>query len=240
MTNKKTAVVQPYLFFNGKCEEAVEFYKKAMGAEVQMMLRYDESPEPAPPGMIPPGFEKKIMHSSFLVGQTLVMASDGCSTEKPKFEGFSLSIAVSTPAEVDSIFNALAEGGEVGMPLAKTFWSPRFGMVTDKFGVGWMITVITDAHKDLQFTKRWQGTARLRRPLPMRKARGLKNAYGIILAPCCAAKRRGRRRRSLPSAQEKNASRFIFFFIETWIKLTSCSRHEREQAAIHGSRHAEE
>src|SRR5882724_903425 len=143
-TTKNRGIVQPYLFFNGNCEQAVEFYKKALGAEVQMMMRYKESPEPPPPGMVPPGFENKIMHASLRIGETVVMASDGCSLEKPKFEGFSLSVAVSTPAEVDHIFNALAQGGTVGMPLAKTFWSPRFGMVTDKFGVGWMITVMTD------------------------------------------------------------------------------------------------
>ena len=146
-TTKHNGIIQPYLFFNGVCEQAVEFYKKALGAEVQMMMRYKESPEPPPPGMVPPGFENKIMHASLKIGQTIVMASDGCSTEKPKFEGFSLSVAVSTEAEVDRLFNALAEGGKIGMPLMKTFWSPRFGMVTDKFGVGWMITVMTEAHK---------------------------------------------------------------------------------------------
>jgi PhnB protein len=146
-TKKHNGTIQPYLFFNGNCEAAVEFYKKALGAEVQMMMRYKESPEPPPPGMVPPGFENKIMHTSLRIGQTIVMASDGCSLEKPKFEGFSLSLAVSKASEVDGIFNALAEGGKVGMPLAKTFWSPRFGMVTDKFGVGWMITVMTEAHQ---------------------------------------------------------------------------------------------
>jgi len=146
-TKQHNGVVQPYLFFNGRCEEAIEFYKKAIGAEVQMVMRFKENPEPPPPGMVPPGFENKIMHASFRVGQTVVMASDGCDAGAPKFEGFSLSLAVSTTAEVDAIFNALAQGGKVGMPLNKTFWSPRFGMVTDKFGVGWMVTVVTDAHK---------------------------------------------------------------------------------------------
>ena len=144
---KHNGVIQPYLFFNGRCEEAIEFYKNALGAEVQMMMRYKESPEPPPPGMVPPGFENKVMHASLRVGQTIVMASDGCTADGPKFEGFSLSVAVSTPAEVDAIFNALAVGGKVGMPLNKTFWSPRFGMVTDKFGVGWMVTVMVEAHK---------------------------------------------------------------------------------------------
>jgi PhnB protein len=146
-TKKHNGVVQPYLFFNGRCEEAVEFYKKALGAEVIMMMRYKESPEAPPPGMVPPGFENKIMHTSLRVGQSVVMASDGCATEKVNFEGFSLSVAVSSPEEVDRIFNALAEGGQVTMPAGKTFWSPRFGMVTDKFGIGWMISVMTDAHK---------------------------------------------------------------------------------------------
>ena len=142
---KNTGIVQPYLFFNGRCEEAVEFYKKALGAEVQMMMRYKESPEPPPPGMVPPGFENKIMHASLKIGQTIVMASDGCSTEKPKFEGFSLSLAVPTETEAERAFAALAKGGKVGMPLTKTFWSPRFGMLTDRFGIGWMVSVLAEA-----------------------------------------------------------------------------------------------
>ena len=147
MSTKNTAIVQPYLFFNGTCEQALEFYKKTIGAEVIMTMRYKESPEPLPPGRLAPGFEDKIMHTSFRVGQTVVMASDGCGQGKPGFEGFTLSMAVATVAEVDSLFNALAEGGKVDMPPAKTFWSPRFAMVTDRFGVSWMISVITDAHK---------------------------------------------------------------------------------------------
>ena len=147
MSTKNQPIVQPYLYFNGNCEQAVEFYRKALGAEVQMLMRFNESPVPHQPGMVPPGFEKKIMHTSFRVGQSVIMASDGCSADKAVFEGFSLSVAVSTEAEVDKIFNALAEGGQVKMPPMKTFWSPRFGMVTDKFGVGWMVSVMTDAHK---------------------------------------------------------------------------------------------
>lgn len=147
MSTKNNGIVQPYLFFNGVCEQAVEFYKKALGAEVQMMMRYKESPEPMPPDRVPPGFENKIMHISLKIGQTVVMASDGCSADKPKFEGFSLSLAVSSEAEVDRFFNALADRGKVEMPPMKTFWSPRFGMVTDKFGVGWMLSVMTEAHK---------------------------------------------------------------------------------------------
>ena len=136
-----TRIIQPYLFFNGTCEQAVEFYRKALGAEVQFTMRYKESPEPPPPGMVPPGFENKIMHTSFRIGETTVMASDGCSGEKPSFEGFSLSLSVGTEAEADRAFAALAEGGQVRMPLTKTFWSPRFGMLQDRFGVSWMISV---------------------------------------------------------------------------------------------------
>lgn len=137
--------VQPYLFFSGNCEQAVEFYRAALGAEVELMMRYKDSPEPLKPGMIPPGFESKIMHTSFRVGATTLMASDGCSTEKASFQGFSLSLSLATEAEADRAFTALAEGGQVRMPLAKTFWSPRFGMVQDRFGMGWMVCVVPPA-----------------------------------------------------------------------------------------------
>jgi PhnB protein len=140
-TTKDNRFVQPYLFFNGSCEEAIEFYRKAIGAEVEMMMRFKESPEQPPPGTVPPGVENKIMHSSFRVGQTTVMASDGDSTDKASFQGFSLSLSVANEAEADRAFNALADGGQIKMPLTKTFWSPRFGMVEDQFGVGWMISV---------------------------------------------------------------------------------------------------
>src|SRR5215472_3532533 len=140
---KNSGVVQPYLFFNGNCEEAVEFYRKALGAEIQMTMRYKESPEPPPPGRVPPGYENKIMHTSFRVGQTTIMASDGCSEEKSKFEGFSLALSVATEAEADRAFAALSAGGKVEMPLTKTFWSPRFGMLEDRFGIGWMVSVLS-------------------------------------------------------------------------------------------------
>jgi PhnB protein len=140
MSNKKN-LIQPYLFFNGRCEEAIQFYQKAIGAEVEMMLRFKESPEPPPPGMTPPGWENKIMHSSIRIGETVVMASDGCG-ESNGFEGFSLSITVPSEADADRVFAALAEAGQVTMPLGKTFWSPRFGMLQDKFGVGWMVGVM--------------------------------------------------------------------------------------------------
>jgi PhnB protein len=134
--------VEPYLFFNGRCEEAVEFYKKALGAEVAMLMRFKDSPEPHAPGMLPPGSENKVMHVSFRVGHTTVMASDGFCKGQTDFQGFSLSLTVSNEAEADRVFSALADGGQVQMPLNKTFWSPRFGMVTDRFGLGWMVTVM--------------------------------------------------------------------------------------------------
>jgi len=140
-TTKTTGTIQPYLFFNGNCEEAVEFYRKALGAEVEMIMRFKDSPEAPPPGMVPPGWENKVMHSSLRVGQTTVMASDGCGPEKTGFNGFSLSLSVATEAEANRYFNALADGGKVTMPLNKTFWSPCFGMLEDKFGIGWMVSV---------------------------------------------------------------------------------------------------
>ena len=133
--------VQAYLFFNGRCEEAVEFYKQVLGAEVTTLMRFEDSPEEPPPGVLPPGAENKIMHASFQVGDTTVMASDGCSQGQPNFQGFSLSLIVPNAAEADRVFAALADGGQVQMPLDKTFWSPRFGMLTDRFGVSWMVNV---------------------------------------------------------------------------------------------------
>jgi PhnB protein len=134
--------VEPYLFFNGRCEEAVEFYKNALGAKVAMLMRFKDSPEPHAPGMLPPGSENKVMHVSFRVGDTTVMASDGFCKGQTDFQGLSLSLTVSNEAEADRVFAALADGGQVQMPLNKTFWSPRFGMVTDRFGLGWMVTVM--------------------------------------------------------------------------------------------------
>jgi len=139
-TNNKTEI-GPYLFFDGRCEEAIEFYRKALGAEVDMLMRFKESPEPHQPGMVPPGSENKVMHANLRIGMTSVMASDGRCGGKPHFDGFALSLGVATEAEADRRFAALAEGGQVQMPLAKTFFSPRFGMVTDRFGVMWMVIV---------------------------------------------------------------------------------------------------
>jgi PhnB protein len=133
--------IQPYLFFEGRCEEAVAFYRHALGAEVTMLMRYRDSPESPPAGMLPPGCENKVMHTSLRIGESVVMASDGMCTGQPGFQGFSLSLTVPNETEADRLFAALADGGRVQMPLDKTFWSPRFGMVTDRFGVGWMINV---------------------------------------------------------------------------------------------------
>jgi PhnB protein len=133
--------IQPYLFFDGRCEEAIEYYKTALGAEVVMLMRFKDSPEPAQPGMVPPGAENKVMHSSFRIGDTTVMASDGRCLGTLNFQGFSLSLTVPDAAAADRLFTVLAEGGQVQMPLTKTFFSPRFGMVSDRFGVSWMIYV---------------------------------------------------------------------------------------------------
>lgn len=133
--------VEPYLFFDGRCEEAVEFYRRTLGAEVAMLMRFKDAPDPPPPGMVPPGSENKVMHAALRIGGATVMASDGRCQGQPSFQGFSLSLSVPTAAEAEQRFNALANGGKVTMPLGKTFWSPSFGMVTDKFGVGWMVIV---------------------------------------------------------------------------------------------------
>jgi PhnB protein len=135
-------MVQPYLFFEGRCEEAVEFYRRALGAEVEMLMRIKDSPDPYPPGMIPPGSGDKVMHVSFRIGDTTVMASDGTCNGKPSFQGFSLSLTARDAAEADRLFAALSDGGKVSMPLGKTFFSPRFGMVADRFGVSWMVIVV--------------------------------------------------------------------------------------------------
>ena len=128
--------IQPYLFFDGRCDEAIEFYQKALGAKVEMLMRFKEAPDQS---MISPGSADKVMHSSIKIGDSTVLASDGRNSGKPNFQGFSLTIYAKTETEADKLFRALGEGGEVRMPLAKTFFSPRFGMVADKFGVGWMI-----------------------------------------------------------------------------------------------------
>ena len=130
--------VQSYLMFNGRTEEALEFYKKAIGAKVEMVMRFKDAPE----GQCTPGMENKVMHSSFKVGDTVLMASDGmCNGEQAEFKGVSLTLNPTTEAECERLFNALANGGKVFQPLIKTFFSPKFGVVTDKFGVNWMVLV---------------------------------------------------------------------------------------------------
>ena len=133
---------QPYLVFDGRCEEAIEFYRGALGAEVTMLLRFKEGPEPQQPGMVPPGAGEKIMHASLRIGDATVLASDGRCLGQPSFQGFAVSLTVPTEAEAERLFAGLAEGGQVQMPLAKTFFSPRFGMVADRFGVSWMVCVM--------------------------------------------------------------------------------------------------
>jgi PhnB protein len=130
--------VQPYLDFNGRCDEALEFYKKAVGAEVAMLMRWKDSPDKS---MCTAENADKVMHSQFQIGDSTIMASDRRCSGKPNFHGIALTISAKTEAEADKLFNGLAEGGQVTMPLAKTFFSPKFGMVADKFGVGWMVLV---------------------------------------------------------------------------------------------------
>jgi PhnB protein len=137
--------VQPYLFFEGRTEEALEFYKKALGAKIEMFMRNKESPEPPPPGMNAPA--EKVMHACFSIGGARVMASDGFCSGKPNFQGFSLSVSAANEGDAKRKFGALAEGGQVKMPLTKTFFSPAFGMVTDRFGLGWMVIVQPPAGK---------------------------------------------------------------------------------------------
>jgi PhnB protein len=129
--------IQPYLFFEGRCEEAIEFYQAAVGAEVLMLMRYKESPEPGPPANA-----EKVMHASLRIGDSTVLISDGRCSEKPSFQGFALSLTVANDAEAEQRFTALSDGGQVQMPLVKTFFTTSFGMVTDRFGVLWMVYVM--------------------------------------------------------------------------------------------------
>ena len=135
--------IEPYLFFDGRTEEAIDFYRRAVGAEVTMLLRWRDCPEPPKDkSMIPPNSENKIMHAQLRIGGTVVMASDGRCTGKPSFQGFALSLNAADEAEAKRLFNALADGGQVQMPLGKTFLSPCFGMLADRFGVCWMVAVL--------------------------------------------------------------------------------------------------
>jgi PhnB protein len=128
--------IQPYLYFNGRAEEAIEFYKSALGAKVNMLMRFKEAPDQS---MISSGSENKVMHAYINIGETGVLISDGRNTGKTNFDGFALTITTKTVAEADKLFAALADGGRVTMPQAKTFFSPRFGMLADQFGVNWIV-----------------------------------------------------------------------------------------------------
>lgn len=130
--------VKNYLFFSGRCEEAIEYYRKHLGAQVQCLMRFSECPEPIPEGVLQPGFEHKVMHSQFSLGNTQVYASDGCD-DGTQPAGFRLSLTLDSSDQAQRIFNALAQGGKVDMPLTPTFWSPLYGQVTDQFGIGWMV-----------------------------------------------------------------------------------------------------
>lgn len=134
--------IHPYLFFDGTCEDAIEFYRGALRAEVVMMMRYKESPDPVPPEMVQPGWEDKVMHATLKIGDAILMASDGGCSDGVKHGGYSLSISVPDAATADRVFAALSQGGTIQMPLDQTFWSPRFGMLVDRFGVGWMVNVV--------------------------------------------------------------------------------------------------
>jgi PhnB protein len=128
----------PYLFFDGRAEEAIEFYGRVLGAKVGMMMRFKENPAP---GMNPPGSENKVMHASIHIGDSVLMLSDGNCTGKPEFRGFAVTLYVADDAEAESKFKALSDGGRVEMPLNKTFFASKFGMVADRFGVVWMVIV---------------------------------------------------------------------------------------------------
>ena len=131
--------LQPYLFFDGLLEEALDFYKRAVGAEVQMLMRNKDAPEPPQSGTAPATSAEKILHAAFKVGDALILASDGECKGKPDFRGFALALSFSDAVAVERAFNALASGGRVSMPLAKTFFSESFGMLVDRFGVHWML-----------------------------------------------------------------------------------------------------
>jgi len=134
-----TMKIEPYLFFDGRCDEAIAFYEQTLGAEVLFLMRNSESPEPPPPGVLPPGSAHKVMHASLRIGSALVMVSDGMCQGNAAFKGFSLSLDCPDEATARRVFEGLADGGQVKLPLGKTFWAPLFGMVNDRFGVGWMV-----------------------------------------------------------------------------------------------------
>ena len=131
-------IVEPYLYFDGCCEEALKFYRETLGAEITAMMRFKDSPDPT---MCAPGTADKVMHANFRIGDAVLMASDGRCTGKPQFGGFSLSLSVPSVEEAERLYGLLGEGGQVQMPMTETFFSARFGMVADRFGVPWMVLV---------------------------------------------------------------------------------------------------
>lgn len=139
-TSMSNASITPYLFFAGRCAEALKFYQSALDAEVEFVMHFNQSPDPIPPGTLQAGFEDKVMHASVRIKGVPLMMSDG-KDDQSKFDGFRLALGVATEAEAVAAFNALADGGSVDMPIGKTFWSPCYGMVTDRFNVGWMVMV---------------------------------------------------------------------------------------------------
>ena len=130
--------VQPYLFFDGRAEEAIDFYQKAVGAKVDMLMRFGEAPDQS---QIKPESKNKVMHCQFRIGDTMVLISDGRNQGSPKFDGFALTIQCKDAAETEKYFKGLSDGGQVEMPLDKTFFAKSFGMLADRFGVGWMVYV---------------------------------------------------------------------------------------------------
>jgi len=130
--------IQPYIFYDGRCDEAIEFYRTAVGAEVNMLMRFKDSPEPPTHGD-----GEKVMHATLRIGDATLLVSDGRCAGAPNFQGFALSLTVAAETEAERLFNGLCDGGQVQMPLTKTFFSPKFGMVIDRFGVLWMVHVVT-------------------------------------------------------------------------------------------------
>jgi len=141
--------IEPYVFFDGRCDEAIDFYSATLGAETLMLMRYsdapaDDGPPPEGCGPMPPGSGDKVMHAALRIGQTTLMLSDGMCGGQPKFEGMSLSLTVAGDAEAERVFAALADGGQVQVPLGPSFFASRFGMLADRFGVNWMVVTETN------------------------------------------------------------------------------------------------
>ena len=139
------ASVQPYLFFRGRCEEAIDYYKKTLGAEVDVMLRFRDNPDKPGRDQVPAELDDRIMHASLRIAGAEIMMSDGMKSGPLDFACMSLSLSVPSEAECERLYNALAADGTVQMPIGPTFFARRFGAVADKFGVSWMIMVPPDA-----------------------------------------------------------------------------------------------